>query len=80
MTTVSSVAGRTVSAGEPLTISTYPASGPLKLDVERGANARRLNGVPRWNHPANRPGGLGMYIGGGFLALIIIILLLIWLF
>jgi hypothetical protein len=45
--------------------------------LEGGA---RLNPARRWNQPASRKGGMGMYIGSGVLALIIIILLLIWLF
>jgi hypothetical protein len=41
----------------------------------------RFSCSPAWNHDLKpTKEGAGMYIGGGLLALIIIILLLIWIF
>jgi type II secretory pathway component PulM len=49
-------------------------ASPLRARSSRFA--RRL----QWNHSAHTTKGDRMYIGGGVLALIIIILLLVWLF
>lgn len=68
-----------------------PAAGPAETQAPSGlGRCRRFTGVARGNHREHdrlahvirttRTRRTDMYIGGGVLALIIIILLLIWLF
>jgi type II secretory pathway component PulM len=48
--------------------------------MPRSGEAAFPVGSPRGHHRGNRPRRKWMYIGGGVLTLIIIILILIWLF
>jgi len=58
------------------------ADGPPVPEASAAANAVRRFGRTGTGNPgrAQQTKGGGMYIGGGVLALILIILLLIWLF